>query len=371
MPEVIKMPKIILAGAGTAGHVEPALAVARWIREHSPETELIFLGTATGVENRLVPAAGFPLATITKAAFPRTLSASALTWPARFGSSLLQVRSIIRGSSLVIGFGGYVCAPAYSVAKTLGIPFLIHEANAKAGMANRLGAALGGELLHAFGTNSSQKQSDNVVGIPLRSEIVTLAGLTPDERRAFREAARLELGLIPDAPTLLIFGGSLGSLRFNQAIGNSLHFILAQGIQVIHANGGNNALPSARPGYHPVPYIDQMAQAYGAADLVIARSGAVTTTETGLLGIYSIYIPLDIGNGEQRFNAEIVTAEGGGEIVPNVEFSAETITASLARWLASASEYRSSGKRIEFPLDSAAQIGQRALDVIAAKKKGK
>ncbi len=364
------MPKIILAGAGTAGHVEPALAVARWIREHAPETELLFLGTATGVENRLVPAAGFPLVTITKAAFPRTLSASALTWPVRFGSSLLQVRSIIRGSALVIGFGGYVCAPAYSVAKTLGIPFLIHEANAKAGMANRLGAALGGEVLRAFGTSSVQEKSNNVVGIPLRSEIVTLAGLTADQRRAFREAARSELGLDPAAPTLLIFGGSLGSLRFNQAISNSLEFILAQGIQVIHAVGGNNELPYARPGYHPVPYIDQMAKAYGAADVVIARSGAVTTTETGLLGIYSIYIPLDIGNGEQRFNAEIVTTQGGGEIVPNVEFSAETIKASLARWLTSADEYRSSGKRIDFPVDAAAQIGQRAIELITAKKKG-
>ncbi len=364
------MPKIILAGAGTAGHVEPALAVARWIREHAPETELLFLGTATGVENRLVPAAGFPLVTITKAAFPRTLSASALTWPVRFGSSLLQVRSIIRGSALVIGFGGYVCAPAYSVAKTLGIPFLIHEANAKAGMANRLGAALGGEVLRAFGTSSVQEKSNNVVGIPLRSEIVTLAGLTADQRRAFREAARSELGLDPAAPTLLVFGGSLGSLRFNQAIANSLEFILAQGIQVIHAVGGNNELPYARPGYHPVPYIDQMAKAYGAADVVIARSGAVTTTETGLLGIYSIYIPLDIGNGEQRFNAEIVTTQGGGEIVPNVEFSAETIKASLARWLTSADEYRSSGKRIEFPVDAAAQIGQRAIELITAKKKG-
>ena len=364
------MPKIILAGAGTAGHVEPALAVARWIREHAPETELLFLGTATGVENRLVPAAGFPLVTITKAAFPRTLSASALTWPVRFGSSLLQVRSIIRGSALVIGFGGYVCAPAYSVAKTLGIPFLIHEANAKAGMANRLGAALGGEVLRAFGTSSVQEKSNNVVGIPLRSEIVTLAGLTADQRRAFREAARSELGLDPAAPTLLVFGGSLGSLRFNQAIANSLEFILAQGIQVIHAVGGNNELPYARPGYHPVPYIDQMAKAYGAADVVIARSGAVTTTETGLLGIYSIYIPLDIGNGEQRFNAEIVTTQGGGELVPNVEFSAETIKASLARWLTSADEYRSSGKRIDFPVDAAAQIGQRAIELITAKKKG-
>ena len=364
------MPKIILAGAGTAGHVEPALAVARWIREHAPETELLFLGTATGVENRLVPAAGFPLVTITKAAFPRTLSASALAWPVRFGSSLLQVRSIIRGSALVIGFGGYVCAPAYSVAKTLGIPFLIHEANAKAGMANRLGAALGGEVLRAFGTSSVQEKSNNVVGIPLRSEIVTLAGLTADQRRAFREAARSELGLDPAAPTLLVFGGSLGSLRFNQAIANSLEFILAQGIQVIHAVGGNNELPYARPGYHPVPYIDQMAKAYGAADVVIARSGAVTTTETGLLGIYSIYIPLDIGNGEQRFNAEIVTTQGGGELVPNVEFSAETIKASLARWLTSADEYRSSGKRIEFPVDAAAQIGQRAIELITAKKKG-
>ena len=360
--------RVIFAGAGTAGHVEPALAVARWLRKEDPSIEIVFLGTAQGVENTLVPAAGFELVTIRKAAFPRTLNPAALLWPLRFTQSLLQVYRSVRRSTLVIGFGGYVCAPAYVAARLARVEAFAHEANAKAGMANKLGARLGATLMRAF----EGAGEGLVVGIPLRSEITHLARVSAAERATMRTQALCSLGLDPARKTLLIFGGSLGSAKFNSAIAGALSEIVNSGVQVIHSVGGKNELPPASPGYLPVQYISDMAQAYAAADCVISRSGAVSVTETGVLGLYAIYVPLDIGNGEQLFNARIVVDQGGGEIVANKEFSSELIIQSLPGWMERAEKYRASGVAMNFPLDSAMRIGVKALSAlrVAEKRRG-
>lgn len=353
--------RIVFAGAGTAGHVEPALAVARWISQEDPTIGITFIGTKSGVENTLVPQAGFNLELITKAAFPRKLDLALFTWPWKFAQSLMQTRSIVQGASLLIGFGGYVCAPAYLMAKMNKVQFLIHEANAKAGMANKFGAALGGTPLVAFKGNNQTFKDPLEVGIPLRASITHIARLMPQEREKLRAESLIALGLDPAKPTLLIFGGSLGSMKFNEAIQGALEYVLGIGVQVIHGVGSNNALPAARQGYVPLSYISDMAQAYAAADCVISRSGAVTTTETGVLGLYSIYIPLEIGNGEQRVNAEIVASQGGGEIVSNSDFTAEFILANIHNWFEKADAYRRTGSKVDFPLDAAMRIGIKAL----------
>jgi len=353
--------RIVFAGAGTSGHVEPALAVARWIAKEDPSIGITFIGTPTGVENQLVPDAGFELQLITKASFPRSVNKDALLWPIRFVRSFLQTRSIIRGSSMLIGFGGYVCAPAYLMAKLEGVTTFIHEANAKPGMANKLGAALGGVPLLAFESNTKSFNDSLVVGIPLRSSITHIARLTPHERELLRAQSLTQRGLDPAKPTLLVFGGSLGSVRFNDAICGALDLLLSMGVQVIHGVGKNNPLPEAKPGYQPLAYIDDMANAYACADCVISRSGAVTTTETGVLGLYTIYVPLNIGNGEQRFNAEIVVANGGGEIVNNDEFTSKLIIDSVGTWFERSDIYRRSGRTMNFPLDGAMRIGVKAL----------
>ena len=133
------------------------------------------------------------------------------------------------------------------------------------------------------------------------------------------------------------------------------------GVQVIHAVGKTNPLSEAKPGYQPLAYIDDMASAYASADCVISRSGAVTTTETGVLGLYTIYVPLNIGNGEQRFNAEIVVANGGGEIVNNEHFTSQLIIDSVGTWFERSDVYRRSGRTMNFPLDGAMRIGVKAL----------
>ncbi len=354
------MMKVIFAGAGTAGHVEPALAVAVLLRELHPEIESIFLGTETGIENSLVPAANFPLYLIDKTPFPRRINSQLFKWPFRFRATVRATQSLLSGADLVIGFGGYVAAPAYLAAKRVGIPILAHEANAKMGLANRLGSWCGATMLRAL-----SDRGDNSVGIPLRDSIVELARLKSAERVAAKIAARLALNLDPEADTILVFGGSLGSAKFNETIGQIQREISQLGFQVIHGVGGKNQLPLAQAGYLPLPYIDDMARAYAACDLVIARSGAVTVFETGVLGIFTLYVPLPIGNGEQAHNAQVVVSRGGGEIVKNSDFTAEWFRSNISRLMAKAESWEEGGSRIDFPLNASEKIVAEVLKVLA------
>jgi UDP-N-acetylglucosamine--N-acetylmuramyl-(pentapeptide) pyrophosphoryl-undecaprenol N-acetylglucosamine transferase len=344
---------VVFAGAGTAGHVEPALAVASWIRDHSPAATLIFLGTREGVESRLVPQAGFKLLYVEKTPFPRKISTDLLTWSWRFFKTLRQVSGHLRGADAVVGFGGYVAAPAYLIARLKRIPSFAHEANAKPGLANTLAKVSGAHLLYAFGDSSHE-----AIGIPLRKEIVNLTRQSGEERKTFKRTARSSLGLEKDLPTVLIFGGSLGSAKFNEVVGEALPAILNSGVQVIHSVGSNNQLPQSCPGYLPLSYIDDMATCYGAADLIISRSGAVTVAEVGVLGIYTLFIPLAIGNGEQRINAEVVSSRGGGEILPNSEFTSLWLKSHLSDLLRRAEGWN---QRIDLPLTAAEIIGEKVL----------
>jgi len=354
------MSKIVFAGAGTAGHVEPALAVALWLRAQGQEIEMIFLGTDGGVESRLVPAANFPLSLINKTPFPRRINGELFRWPLNFVRTLRQVNQVVKGADLVIGFGGYVAAPAYLVARAKRIPIIAHEANAKTGMANKLAKFCGATVLRAFGESTPER-----VGIPLRESIVQLSQLSASDRLIAKHHALRTLQLDPNAPTILIFGGSLGSMKFNATIEGARTAISASGIQMIHGVGVNNELPQASTGYLPLHYIDDMALANSAADLVISRSGAVTVAEVSVLGIYSLFIPLPIGNGEQVENARSVVEQGGGEILDNSTFTADWLISEVSAVMKRAESWRAGQKRIEFPLNAAEQIGLRSLKELA------
>ncbi len=353
------MAKVIFAGAGTAGHVEPALAVAQFLRNRHPEIEAVFIGTTGGVENTLVPAANFPLQLIDKTPFPRRINGDLIKWPFRFRKTLHQTQKFLEGADLVVGFGGYVAAPAYLAARKAKIPIVAHEANAKMGMANKLAIRCGATMLGAFSQGNLR-----VVGIPLRASILELAGLSPAERDRAKKQARLSLNLDPDAGTILVFGGSLGSTKFNKTISEVQRDISTLGFQVIHAVGAKNQLPKAQAGYLPLPYIDDMARAYAACDLAISRSGAVTVFETGVLGIFTLFVPLPIGNGEQAFNAQVSVARGGGELVKNEEFTPEWLIHNISRLMVEAKRWRQGDSRLDFQVDASEQIAEQILKVL-------
>jgi UDP-N-acetylglucosamine--N-acetylmuramyl-(pentapeptide) pyrophosphoryl-undecaprenol N-acetylglucosamine transferase len=335
--------RILFAGGGTAGHVEPALAVARLWREKYPEDLLEFIGTAKGLENQLVPAASFKLHHIPKVTLPRKISPAILTAPFTLFKSFNSARQIIKGADLLIGFGGYVSAPAYLAAKSLRTTFVVHEANAKAGFANLLGARLTPYVAVAQGTQNRSLAKALITGIPLRPDVAKAFTNCSADWAAARAKAKSALGFSPSAPLILAFFGSQGSVALNAVIEKSLPSLLSQGNQLLHAVGKLNKLPAQQDRYKSVAYIDDMATAYLAADLIISRSGAISCSEINALGRYALFIPLPIGNGEQSFNATHVIEQGRGELIEQSQFSPAWLASNLTRLLSCAADSQVAG----------------------------
>jgi UDP-N-acetylglucosamine--N-acetylmuramyl-(pentapeptide) pyrophosphoryl-undecaprenol N-acetylglucosamine transferase len=309
---------VVLAGGGTAGHVEPALAVADALRRHDPDVGVTMLGTARGLENRLVPARGYDLALIPPVPLPRSLTPSLLTVPARMRTAVRETTSLLTsvGADVVVGFGGYVALPAYLAARGSKLPYVVHEANAKPGLANRWGA----RFTPFVAANSADPRLPHaqVIGIPLRRAISSL------DRAALRSGARTELGLRPGVPTLLVSGGSQGARSLNRAVVATIEDLLAAGIQVVHIAGPaqladveatNPIGDDSAVRYLLLSYIDRMELAYAAADFMLCRAGAMTCAELTAVGLPAAYVPLPHGNGEQRFNAQPIVDAGGGIMV--------------------------------------------------------
>jgi UDP-N-acetylglucosamine--N-acetylmuramyl-(pentapeptide) pyrophosphoryl-undecaprenol N-acetylglucosamine transferase len=314
----------LLAGGGTAGHVNPLLAVADRIVEREPDAVILVLGTAEGLEARLVPQRGYELLTIARLPFPRALNRAAFAFPGRFAGAVAQTRRYVadRGVDVVVGFGGYASAPAYVAARRSGIPFAIHEANARPGMANRLGALFTGFVGVAF--RSTRLRSSRMVGMPLRREIEQL-----DRAAARVEGMRL-FGFDPARPVLLVTGGSLGARRINNTIAASLEVLLGAGWQVLHIAGNKSDLQDpGLAGYTFLPYCDRMDLAIAVADLAIARAGAGTVCEFSAVGVPAVYIPYPVGNGEQRYNVKDVIDAGGALLVPDADFTPAWVGSSL------------------------------------------
>ncbi|MEV8254152.1 UDP-N-acetylglucosamine--N-acetylmuramyl-(pentapeptide) pyrophosphoryl-undecaprenol N-acetylglucosamine transferase [Rhodoglobus sp. NPDC076762] len=319
------MTTYLLAGGGTAGHVNPLLAVAERIRVREPEANVLVLGTTEGLESRLVPERGFELLTIAKLPFPRRPNRAALSFLSRLRSTVDEVVEIIteRDVDVVIGFGGYVAAPAYLGARKAKIPLVIHEANSRPGIANRLGSFFTPFVGTAF--DRTPIRGGVVVGMPLRAEIEFL------DRFAARTEADQFFGLDPEKPTLLVTGGSSGAKRINDTISASVTRILGAGWQVLHITGEyRDAVDDPQfPGYVVVKYCDRMELALAAADLAIARAGTSTVAELTGLGIPAVYVPYPVGNGEQKYNARTAIDAGAAMLVADGQFVPQWVSSEL------------------------------------------
>jgi UDP-N-acetylglucosamine--N-acetylmuramyl-(pentapeptide) pyrophosphoryl-undecaprenol N-acetylglucosamine transferase len=315
------MTRFLLAGGGTGGHVNPLLALAEALR--SEGHEVIALGTLEGLEQRLVPERGFELLSIERLPFPRKFSRYALMFPFKFFRAVFQSRAIIKNREIdcVVGFGGYASAPAYFAAWLQRVPLVIHEANALAGIANRLGSRLTKRVAIAFSNSDLQGE---LTGMPIRREIVD----SVDEYD--KGQARVEMGLDPSLPTLLVTGGSLGAKSINDAVLESLPKLQAAGIQVLHILGGQSPEPErSEPGYVSLKYCNRMDAAIAASDFAISRAGASTVSEFAACGLPAVYVPYPVGNGEQRLNAVTVVEAGGGLIVRDADFTSQYIETEL------------------------------------------
>ena len=317
---------VVVAGGGTAGHIEPALAVAEALVEKHGAT-VTALGTPRGLERDLVPARGFDLQLIDPVPVPRRPNLDLLKLPFRVVGAVRQARRILRDvdADVLIGFGGYVAAPAYLAARSLGIPFLVHEANARAGMANKLGQKLGGRSFNAVADSGMPGE---VVGIPVR------AGLRGGDTEAAVERARTLWGLEPGRRTLLVTGGSQGAVSLNKAVAGAVDTLTgAEGIQILHAYGKRNTAPAEHEHYVALPYIDDMAAAYAVADLIVCRSGAMTVAEVTASGLPAVYVPLPHGNGEQALNATSVVEAGAARLVDDADLTADRLVSEVSEIL--------------------------------------
>jgi UDP-N-acetylglucosamine--N-acetylmuramyl-(pentapeptide) pyrophosphoryl-undecaprenol N-acetylglucosamine transferase len=334
------------------------MAVADALCALDPDVRITALGTHRGLETRLVPERGYPLELITPVPLPRKPSVDLARLPARVRRAVKETRSVLDDvdADVVVGFGGYVAVPAYLAARRRGVPVVVHEANASAGWANKLGARSATRVLSAVADCGLPRAE--VVGVPVRSAITSL------DRMAERAKARAHFGFADDARVLLVFGGSQGAQSINRAVAPAAEDLAAAGISVLHAHGPKNTLDlrepvDGDPPYVAVPYLDRMDLAYAAADLAICRSGAMTVAEVSAVGLPAVYVPLPIGNGEQRLNALPVVNAGGGLLVDDADLTPEYVGETVAGLL-------SDGARLTAMTAAAAMAGRRdAADRVA------
>jgi len=373
---VNKTVSVVLAGGGTAGHIEPAMAVADALTALDPDVRITALGTERGLETRLVPERGYQLELITPVPLPRKPTADLFRLPARVRRAVRQTRAVLEDvdADVVVGFGGYVALPAYLAARggltrrRRRVPVVIHEANASAGWANRVGARSALRVLSAV--PDPGLRGVEVVGVPVRAAITSL------DRAALRAEARAHFGFDDDAKVLLVFGGSQGAQSINRAVAAAAKDLAAGGISVLHAHGPKNAVDlrdpaDGDPPYVAVPYLDRMDLAYAAADLAICRSGAITVAEVTAVGLPAVYVPLPIGNGEQRLNALPVVNAGGGLIVDDAELSPGLIADTVVDLLTDAGRMQTMtvGAALAGHRDAAQRVAEVALEVARNSRK--
>lgn len=319
MPEALR---VVLAAGGTAGHIEPALNLGDALRRIDPSTAILVIGGERGLEGTLVPARGYELATVRSAPMPRRPSLDMFKIGPSAWNAMEEAGRLLDefGAQIVVGFGGYAALPTYLAARRRGLPIVIHEANARPGLANRVGARL---TPHVVTSVPDTLRGARVVGLPLRKAISDL------DRQARRAEAREAFGLRDDAVVLLVFGGSQGAAHLNEVVLSALDVLIEEGVEVLHAYGARNSEPPGRTGYVCVPYLERMDLAYAAADLALTRAGAMTCAELAAVGLPAVYVPLPIGNGEQRLNALPVVNAGGGIIIDDAHLNASAMVSTV------------------------------------------
>lgn len=329
--------KVLLAGGGTAGHINPALAIAQYIREKQPDADILFVGNGEGMENRLIPKAGFNFAPIDVRGFRRKLNLKNIGYNIgafrRMFTSSVQAEKIIKQfkPDIAIGTGGYVSGPVIRKCANMGIPTIIHEQNAFPGVTTKALSKKAKCVMLAIPQAKQYLKEDCTIeftGNPLRGEIIT----------AQKQQSRKELG-IDNRPLVLSFGGSLGADRINDAVAELLKHSAENG-KLIHIHGTGRSgydkymLKLKEMGIEPDKleninirdYIDDMPRCLAAADIVISRAGAISISELQAQGKASILIPSpNVAENHQYHNAMALVKENAAEIIEEKDLIGEKL----------------------------------------------
>jgi UDP-N-acetylglucosamine--N-acetylmuramyl-(pentapeptide) pyrophosphoryl-undecaprenol N-acetylglucosamine transferase len=368
---------VLVAGGGTAGHVFPAITVARELTALAPDVEPVFVGVRDRLEARLVPEAGFPLHLIEATAVPRGLSPELARLPGAVRAGVRSCVALARETSAVgaITFGGYVSFPLDRAAAKLGLPLVVHEQNSVPGLANRVAGRWADRVAVTFPGSSHRFPHPErcvVTGNPVREDVVAL------DRPAMRAAARTRFGLDPDRPTLLVFGGSQGAQSINRAVVAAHPRWSSPDLQVLHAAGSRDYPAAARgwevtrtkvsgPHVKLMDFIEVMADAYAAADVVVCRAGATSIAELTALGIPAVLVPYPHATADhQTHNARALERAGGAIVIPDDELDGARLVAAAEPLLLDADRHAAVARasRAFGRPDAARNVARLLLDLL-------
>ena len=358
--------KLVLTGGGTGGHIYPALSVAAAL----PDAELLFVGAAERIEARVVPAAGHPFRAIRCAPVERRGGLGAVR---ALGVNLLGVIDALRilrevRPAAVIGTGGFAAAGVMTAAVLLRLPLVMIAPDPVLGRVNG--------MLRRWSAAIACGSEETVARVGPRG-VFTGVPIRPGFDRGDAGAARNALDLRADLPTLLVLGGSGGARRINETVVAALPELIALGVQVVHQSGAalhaetRAAVGEAPAGYRLVPFIEQMADALAAADLVLCRGGASTIAEVTAAGKPAIVVPYPYAvTDEQTKNAERLARHGAGELLREAELTPARLAQVLRVWLADADRLTraAAASRALGRPDAAAEVADLVRRIAASRR---
>ena len=347
--------RVIAAAAGTGGHINPGIAIANKIKEKEPDSEIIFIGTNRGIENDLVPRAGYGLKTIEAYGFKKELSINNLKQIWQTFRSKNEAEKIIDEfkPDVVIGTGGYICVPVMRAAIAKKIPIVLHESNAYPGKALKMFAKNADLVLVGFeDTKSKLKEAKNIVasGTPTK---ITKQKYSSEEKKLILE----KLGIRNELPIVLIFGGSQGAQAINEAMIDIVENYKNDKYQIIWATGpkqydvvkeqfeAKNISVNRLETIKIVPYIYNMEELLNISDLVVCRSGAMTITEISIVGKPAIFIPLPSRSANrQEDNARVLQRIGAAYVILNKDLNGKVLSEQIEDIIFDDDELREMGR---------------------------
>ncbi|WP_373598436.1 undecaprenyldiphospho-muramoylpentapeptide beta-N-acetylglucosaminyltransferase [Paraclostridium bifermentans] len=331
--------KVLLSGGGTGGHVYPAIAIANKIKEENPEAEIIFVGTEKGIESEIVPKYGYELKTVTVQGFKRKIDFDNVKRVFKLFKGLEQSRKIVKKfkPDVVIGTGGYVSGPVLFNSAMNKVPTIVHEQNSFPGVTNKILSKMVTKVLTSFEDSHVRfpEESRNklvLTGNPVRKEILV----------SKKNVSRRKLGIQEDKKMILCYGGSGGSRKINDSMKLVIRNLVNEDVAFIYATGKNFyesfmsdiADLQLKPYQKVVPYLEDMATALAACDVVIGSAGAISLAEITALGKPSIIIPKAYtAENHQEYNAKSVESKGAGIAILEKNLTPETLNETVFKLL--------------------------------------
>ena len=332
--------RVIIAAAGTGGHINPGIAIANKIKQEEKDSKIIFIGTTRGLENDLVPRAGYELKTIDAYGLSKKISIDNIKKMYKTFRGIGEANKIIKEfkPDIVIGTGGYICGAVCMAAKKNNVPIILHESNAFPGKAIKMLAKKANTILVSF--KDAEKRITNCKNVVYTGTPVKVK----KQNYSINEKAEIikKMGLTETKPIVLIFGGSQGAQKINEAILQIIEEKSNKDYQIIWATGpkqydiikgeleNKNISISRIENIKIIPYIYNMEEVENIADVIVARSGAMTITEISNLGKPSILIPLpNVSNDHQMYNAKVLENIGAAKILINNELNGKLLNNTI------------------------------------------